>query len=96
VSAEVEFPESIDVEVEFPEALQFLFLPARYKVPWGGRGSAKSWGVARALLMLGSERRLRIPCCREIQKSIADSVHRLLSDQIDNLGRASTPSRRRY
>jgi phage terminase large subunit len=71
---------------EFPAKLRFLFKPARYKVAYGGRGGAKSWGYARALLILGAQRKLRILCARETQKSIADSVHKLLSDQIGALG----------
>jgi phage terminase large subunit len=74
------------MNIQFPEALQFLFQPARYKVLWGGRGGAKSWGVARWLLIEGAQRPLRILCAREIQKSIEDSVHRLLKDQIVALG----------
>jgi len=69
----------------FPEKLSFLFQPARYKVAYGGRGSAKSWSFARALLLLGINKPLRILCAREIQRSIKDSVHQLLSDQIMNL-----------
>lgn len=73
---------------EFPEALDFLFEPHRYKVAYGGRGSAKSWGFARALLILGVQRPLHILCGRETQKSIKESVHKLLADQIEllNLG----------
>lgn len=70
---------------KFPAKLDFLFEPARYKVLRGGRGGAKSWGIARALLILGGRKPLRIACCREIQKSIADSVHQLLKDQITAL-----------
>ncbi len=58
----------------------------RYKVAHGGRGSGKSWGFARALLVLGAQSQLRIICAREVQKSIKESVHRLLSDQIQALG----------
>jgi phage terminase large subunit len=76
----------LTTRVEFPEALDFLFTPSRYKVTYGGRGGAKSWGMARALLLLGAQKPLRIVCAREIQKSIADSVHKLLSDQIVALG----------
>ena len=72
--------------VQFPEKLQPLFAPARYKVLYGGRGGAKSWGVARALLIKGSNQRLRWLCAREFQTSIRDSVHRLLADQIPILG----------
>ena len=73
------------INAEFPEKLGCLFEPKRYKVLYGGRGSAKSWSVARALLILGLQRPLRVLCTREIQKSIADSVHKLLCDQIEAL-----------
>jgi phage terminase large subunit len=73
--------------VEFPEKIvPVLFNPARYKVLYGGRGSAKSWSIARALLILGSNKPLRILCAREFQNSIQDSVHALLSDQVRALG----------
>ncbi|HEX6927601.1 MAG TPA: PBSX family phage terminase large subunit, partial [Longimicrobiaceae bacterium] len=78
------------VDVEIPEAFAFLFDPplgvVRYRVSYGGRGSAKSWQFARALLIHGARRPLRILCAREFQTSIKDSVHRLLADQIDRLG----------
>ena len=73
-------------KASFPEKLEFLFEPHRYKVAHGGRGGAKSWGFARALLIEGARRPLRVLCARETQKSIADSVHRLLSDQVVQLG----------
>lgn len=78
------------MNVDFPEKLQFLLTKkARYKGAKGGRGSAKSWSVARALLILGSTRKLRILCTREVQKSIKQSVHKLLKDQIEALGLSS-------
>ena len=73
-------------QADFPEKLQVLFQPSRYKVLHGGRGGAKSWGIARALLILGAQRPIRVLCARELQKSIRDSVHKLLSDQIVALG----------
>lgn len=76
----------MQAKAEFPEALAFLFEPHRYKVAHGGRGSAKSWGFARALLIQAAQTKLRILCTREVQKSIKDSVHKLLSDQIQALG----------
>lgn len=75
-------------EAPFPECLDFLWRPARYKVAYSGRGAAKSWGYARALLLLASERRLRVLCARETQLSIAESVHELLREQIERLGLA--------
>jgi phage terminase large subunit len=77
------------VEVRFPPKLKFLFQPCRYKIIHGGRGGGKSWSVARALLTLGTQSPIRVLCAREFQASIADSVHRLLTDQIDNLGLTS-------
>lgn len=74
------------IKADFPEKLQFLFKPKRYKVARGGRSGSKSWGFARALLLLGVKHPLRILCAREVQKSIKDSVHKLLSDQIKLLG----------
>lgn len=73
-------------KAQIPEALDFLFQPARYKAAYGGRGSAKSWSFARAVIIKAMEKPTRILCCREIQNSIAESVHKLLSDQIDKLG----------
>lgn len=73
------------MNVDFPEKLGFLFEPHRYKVAYGGRGSAKSWSFARALLIQGAQEPLRIGCFREVQKSIKDSVHKLLEDQIQSL-----------
>lgn len=76
----------MEAKAKFPEKLGFLFYPKRYKVARGGRGSAKSWSYARALLILASQSQLRVGCFREVQKSISDSVHKLLSDQIQILG----------
>ena len=78
-------PKEIIAKAEFPEKLEFLFKPARYKCCWGGRGGAKSWGIARALLILGARSPMRILCAREYQTSIKDSVHKLLCDQIEAL-----------
>ncbi len=75
------------VEVFTPEP--FLFLTEerhRYKVARGGRASLKSWQFARALLILGLKSPRRILCAREVQKSIKDSVHALLADQIKLMG----------
>jgi predicted phage terminase large subunit-like protein len=72
--------------VEFPEIMQPVFDPCRYKVMFGGRGSGKSWNAARALLLLAAQKPLRVLCAREIQKSISESVHRLLGEQIPAMG----------
>ena len=76
----------MQLDFEFPEKLGFLFEPSRYKVLYGGRGSGKSWGVARALLTIGIHKPIRVLCARELQNSITDSVHALLADQIKTMG----------
>lgn len=78
-------PAAQAIQAEIPEAYDYLFAPARYKVSYSGRGAAKSWSYAEALLILGTQRRLRILCARETQRSIADSVHALLRDTIERL-----------
>src|ERR1700691_5401964 len=71
--------------IDFPEKATALFRPAPYKIFHGGRGGAKSWSFCRALLILGMRRKLFILCTREIQRSIKESVHKLLADQIGAL-----------
>lgn len=72
--------------IQLPAKLERLWEPARYKVAYGGRGGTKSWGFARTLLVQGLSQPLRVLCARETQRSIKDSVHRLLGDQIVALG----------
>jgi phage terminase large subunit len=79
----------VRLEHRFPKRTQFLFSPSRYKSLRGGRGSAKSWSVARALLLIGWERPIRVLCTREVQKTIQQSVHQLLEDQVGELGLSS-------
>lgn len=74
-----------DVLVRFPRKLQALDIPMRYKFVRGGRGGGKSWGIARKLLIRGTQKVERVLCTREVQKSIAQSVHQLLKDQIAEL-----------
>lgn len=72
-------------DAKFPKKLKDIFKPCRYKIAYGGRGSGKSWAYARALLILGASRKVRIFCGREVQKSIKQSVHTLLNDQIQSM-----------
>lgn len=74
---------NLEIAPAFESALN---TPSRYKVWYGGRGSGKSWCVARLLILLAYQHQRRILCARELQVSIADSVHRLLCDQIAMLG----------
>ena len=74
------------LEVHFPEIFRPIDEDYRYKVMYGGRGSAKSWTAARKLILRATEKPLLILCTRELQKSIKESVHRLLTNQINMLG----------
>lgn len=53
---------------------------------YGGRGSAKSHSVARALVLRATQKPLRILCTREVQKTIKDSVKKLIDDVIFEYG----------
>ncbi len=77
---------SVDINADIPEKLGVLFQPSRYKFVYGGRGKGGSWGAARALIIKCLQGTLRVLCTREYQKSIKESVHRLLVEQIDVLG----------
>lgn len=77
---------TIEVDFALPKYARGLFDRHRYKVLYGGRGAGRSWSVGRALVWMAHRQPLRVLCAREFQNSIADSVHRLLSDQIDMLG----------
>lgn len=71
------------IKLELPTKLHPVFTgPARYRVAHGGRGSAKSWAFARMCAIKAYEKPRRILCARELQNSIKESVHKLLSDQI--------------
>lgn len=83
----------VEHRLRLPESLHFLMLPAtaehgggRFKVLYGGRGSAKSMSIAQSLLTRGFNAKLKILCAREIQNSIKDSVHALLKTCIEMLG----------
>lgn len=82
------------LEVDLPRKARDVLLPThtptgkrvRYRCLYGGRDGAKSHSIARVLLVRGIAKRERILCVREVQKSISDSVHKLLSDLVSSMG----------
>ena len=73
--------------VELPEWASVLFDEALRNIAVrGGRGGGKSRSIASALVLRAAQKPLRILCAREIQKSIKDSVKRLLDDEIERAG----------
>lgn len=74
------------VKIQLPDYAKLLLNNKRYKVLYGGRGSSKSYTIARLLLILGVQKKIRVLCAREFQNSIAESVHFLLKQEIATLG----------
>lgn len=71
------------MQLPIPEAfVPLAFEKKRYKVYHGGRGAAKSRSFGLVLLAEGMRRKIGVLCARELQVSIKDSVHQLLSDII--------------
>jgi phage terminase large subunit len=76
----------MQLAIDLPrKARDTLFPPARFKVLFGGRDSAKSTSIAQMILARCMAKPERVLCTREVQKSIAESVHQLLSDWIARL-----------
>lgn len=66
--------------------------PRRYNIFHGGRGSGKSETAVRILLTRSVNQQIKVLCCREIQKSIAESTYSSIKSLINlkKLGRLFT------
>jgi phage terminase large subunit len=65
--------------------LEVFRQPASYKITAGGRGSGKSWSIASLLMQKLTAEKHNLVCCREIQKSLDDSVYKLCVETIVRL-----------
>lgn len=75
------------VQADIPRRVgEALASGKRYIVLYGGRGSGKTWNVARQLIIWSCDRNIRVMCCREVMNSLAESVHQTLVDEIERLG----------
>jgi phage terminase large subunit len=76
------------LQIEIPPAFEPLLADGvRYRGAYGGRGSGKSWFFARLLIAWCMRYPgARVLCVREIQRSLKQSVKRLLEDEIQRLG----------
>ncbi|MGK9167914.1 PBSX family phage terminase large subunit [Inquilinus limosus] len=72
--------------LRLPPAFRGLRKASRYKAVHGGRGSGKSHVFAELLVRRCVERPIRAVCIREVQRSLDQSVKRLLEDKIQALG----------
>lgn len=75
------------LQIRTARVFEPLLAPSRYKGAHGGRGSGKSHffgelGVESCLMYSGR----RIVCVREVQKSLKESVKRLVEDKIETMG----------
>ena len=73
------------LQIDVARAFRPLLEPSRYKAAYGGRGSGKSQFFAGAVIALALRKPgLRVLSCREVQKSLKESAHRLLEQKIAN------------
>lgn len=76
-----------ELNLNLPAKIRPVFQGSdRYQILYGGRGSGKTVSIAQILLTEGYVQKHRILCTREIQKTIRESVHQVLCDEIDRLG----------
>ena len=73
--------------IKTPRWFKPFLKPSRYKGAHGGRGSGKSHAFAEAVIEAHvMDQKRRTVCVREIQKSLSQSVKRLLELKIEQLG----------
>lgn len=72
----------VNVEIVGKVKDRLVLSNKRHRIIVGGRGKGASWSIARILLIEGMLQPLFIVCVREVQKTIAYSVKRLLEDTV--------------
>lgn len=79
-------PAGLELSAKFGEKFIPLFQPYRHKALYGGRGCGKSHAIATALVIMASQKKLRVVCARQFQNSIKDSSKSLIENKINDLG----------
>ena len=74
-----------ELRIQTPEAFAPLLVPSRYKGAWGGRGSGKSHFFAELLVEQSIMRRVDAVCIREVQRTLNQSVKKLIEGKIEAL-----------
>lgn len=74
------------LRIETPEVFEALLGPARYKGAHGGRGSGKSHFFAELLIERCLMAKTDAVCVREVQRTLKQSVKKLLEVKIEALG----------
>lgn len=75
----------ITLTIETPAIFEPLLHPARYKGAHGGRGSGKSHFFGEMLIEQSIMKKTDAVCVREVQKSLKQSVKKLLESKIESL-----------
>lgn len=77
------------LDIKTPRWFKPLLSPSRYKGAYGGRGSGKSHAFAETMIEAHvMDVHTSSVCVREVQKSLAQSVKRLLESKIQSMGAA--------
>jgi len=76
----------VSLDIKTPRVFVPLLAPARYKGAHGGRGSGKSHFYADLIVERCLREFTRAVCVREIQRSLEQSVKRLIEDKIAEHG----------
>jgi phage terminase large subunit len=76
----------LTLQIDIPRwAVDVLTKPARYRAAYGGRGSGKSHAFAEYIIRKCVTRKTDVVCVREVQKSLNQSVKKLLEEKIEKL-----------
>lgn len=78
----------MEQEVRIIQKVNDVLVPSvkRHRIIYGGRGKGASWSIARILLLQGMRKTMFYPCIREVQKTLKDSVKKILDDTIKLFG----------
>ena len=74
-----------ELTIETPAVFEPLLHASRYKGAWGGRGSGKSHFFAELLIERNIIERCDAVCIREVQRTLNQSVKKLLESKIEAL-----------
>ncbi|WDA36411.1 PBSX family phage terminase large subunit [Sphingobium sp. YC-XJ3] len=75
-----------ELTIDTPRWFVPLLEPARYKGVHGGRGSGKSHAMAEYVVERCIMAKTNVVCIREVQKSLAQSVKKLIENKIEEMG----------
>ena len=75
-----------ELTIDTPRWFVPLLEPARYKGVHGGRGSGKSHAMAEYVVERCIMAKTNVVCIREVQKSLAQSVKKLIENKIEAMG----------